>query len=86
MSGIAKPLVHFTNSENADIMVNVDYIADVSPLDVVNAPGQPNKYYLVITEVLPNSETKTHKIAFATSVARNTSLGNLKSHASTAVA
>ena len=91
MSGIAKPLVHFTGAVAAfqKYFVNVDNVQSAEALDQPALPGQPSstaKYYIVITSINPNGQTKELKIEFAASAGRNTSLANLKTALSTAVA
>lgn len=91
MSGIAKPLVHFTGAVAASqkYFSNVDNIQSAEALDQPALPNQPAstaKYYIVITSINPNGQTKELKIEFATSGARNTSLTNLRTAISTAVA
>lgn len=91
MSGIAKPLVHFTGAvvSSQKYFVNVDNVQSAEALDQPALPGQPSstaKYYIVVTSINPNGQTKELKIEFASSSARNTSLTNLKTALSTAVA
>lgn len=91
MSGIAKPLVHFTGAttNSQKYFANVDNIQSAEPLDQPALPNQPAstaKYYIVITSVRPNGQTKELKVEFASSSARNTSLTNLKAAISTAIA
>lgn len=89
MSGIAKPVVHFTNATNADTIVPVDHIVAAEKVDIdatPNAPASSAKYLIVLNLVYPNAATKEIKIEFATSGARNTSFTNLKTAISTAVA
>ena len=91
MSGIAKPLVHFTGAVAASqkYFVNADSIRSAEALDQPALPNQPAataKYYLVITYLRPNGQPEVIKVEFASSAARNTSLTNLRTALSTAVA
>ena len=91
MSGIAKPLVHFTGAVAASqkYFANVDSIQSAEALDQPALPNQPAstaKYYIVITSINPNGQTKELKVEFDTAAHRNTSLTNLRAAISTAVA
>lgn len=89
MSGIAKPLVHFTGSENTEDFIPVDHIVDVSKLDIpagANQPAADERFLIVVNLVYPNSATKEKKISFTGETARNTAFTNLKAAISTAVA
>lgn len=91
MSAITKPLVHFTGATTASqkYFVNAESVQSAEALDQPALPNQPAstaKYYIVITSIRPNGQTKEVKVEFATSGARNTSLTNLKTALSTAVA
>lgn len=86
MSAIAKPFIHFTNSLTPNVYVPVEHVQAVEDLDVPAINSSKAEYYIVVTSVYPNGDTKSVKVPFATSVARNTSLTNFKAAMSTAVA
>lgn len=88
MSAITKPFVHFTNAttNSAKIFVPSEMIHSAEALDIPAINNTKAKYYIVFTSPNPNGATKEIKIEFATSSARNTSLTNLRTALSTAIA
>lgn len=88
MSAIAKPFVHFTGAttNGQKIYVPVEHIQSVEALDVPAQGNTPAEYFIVITSVYPNGDTKVIKVPFSASGERNTSLTNFKAAMSTAVA
>jgi hypothetical protein len=89
MSGIAKPTVNFTNSLSPNTLVNVDDVHDAVSQDIPadpNGPANTARFNILITYRSQGGPTKSVTIPFATSAARNTSLTNLKTAITTAVA
>ena len=88
MSAITKPHVNFTNSTNANRLYNVEDMINAESMDIPappNGPASDAESLIVITYRaghIPQSE----KVKFATSTLRNTSLTNLKTAISTAIA
>lgn len=91
MSGIAKPLVHFTGAINATEQskyIPIEHIDTIEAFDEVPSALNNNtaSYYILVTLVYPNSFTKNVKVKFLTSTLRNTTLTNFKAAISTPVA
>lgn len=88
MSALTKPFVHFTNAttNSAKKFVPAEMIHSAEALDVPAINNDPAKYYIVFTSPNPTAATKEIKIEFASSAARNTSVTNLRTALSTAIA
>ena len=80
MSGIAKPMTHFTNSLKPGIKIPVEDVIDVSKQDIAanpNGPSSTAKYLLVFTiKDAANAAVRHLKVPFATANLRNTSFTN----------
>jgi hypothetical protein len=90
MSGISKPMVHFTNSLKPTIKVPVEDVITAEKIDLpanVNGPSSTAKFLIVFTiKDAANAALRRIEIPFATANLRDTSFTNYTSTASTAVA
>lgn len=88
MSGIAKPMIHFSNSLTPSLMVPVEDIAHAEAIDFPALPNNPasTARYVILISLKPDNVTKFITVEFASSAARNTSVTNMKTAISTAVA
>jgi hypothetical protein len=90
MSGIAKPMTHFTNSLKPTIKIPVEQVISVEKQDISANPNGPSStaQYLLVFGVLDaaNAPVRYIKVPFATANLRNTSFTNYTSAFSTATA
>lgn len=86
MSAIALPLVRFTASTTPTVVVAVEHLNAVETLDIPAINSNPAKFFLVFNYQYPNGETKTTKIEFTSSAARNTSRTNFFTATTTSIA
>jgi hypothetical protein len=72
MSGIAKPLVKFSNSKTPTVPVNADFIAAIEKIDIPANPNQPAssaEYGILVTYVLPHAAPQ--KVMWAVKATRD---------------
>lgn len=88
MSAISKPTVSFTNSENPQLLVPTEDIAHAEPINYPNLPNNPpsTARYGILISLKQTCPVKSVLVTFTTQAARDTSMTNLKTYITQAIA